>query len=364
MLNFLQKFSIISICMALFCSTAASAQGVCARQYFASNKTPALGFSPSDIENLVSSIANAIGLPAGGIVIIPCAGIGDTVKVQSKYYDEPELPKKDFIFYDPEWVRNVVGPSLNVGGSQSGREEAIVLFGHELGHILARHWTANSDLSRFEKETEADRFAGCAAGALGVSWSRVEDLLGRVRTDQDTSDYPGRERSLKVAREGFIQCLKPNHPVEAEMGKKSSLTQSPTANQLALRVCLNLHSNTTNNSYYAANVEWNSFPSSKYFRIDLGARQPDGFIWPQFRNQRLRPSGGGQIEPFNVGDQSSYPLEFILLGFSKAAAEAFDSECKLGACSIKLPTDGVSEISAEGAAQIATSPTSLPGCKN
>ncbi len=85
------------------------------------------------------------------------------------------------------------------------RDEAIFIFGHELGHILNRDFTTNFTLLRLTKETNADRFGGCVAGALGVSWDHLQGLLSRIRGDIDEY-YPILEHSLEAAREGFNRC--------------------------------------------------------------------------------------------------------------------------------------------------------------
>jgi hypothetical protein len=178
----------------------AEAQLTCIQASVSSTTQPSLGFAPSDVVGLVTQVASAIGLSPNGISIIPCDGIRDgEIKAQSIYLDRPDLKiKGDFILYDPTWIRELIG---------NDREQAIVIFGHELGHLLDRDWTTNRDLPKIKKETNADHFAGCAAGALGVAWGKVQDVLSRIRADVDT-DYPSREHSLAAAKIGFDACLR------------------------------------------------------------------------------------------------------------------------------------------------------------
>jgi len=152
----------------------AEAQLTCIQASVSSTTQPSLGFAPSDVVGLVTQVASAIGLSPNGISIIPCDGIRDgEIKAQSIYLDRPDLKiKGDFILYDPTWIRELIG---------NDREQAIVIFGHELGHLLDRDWTTNRDLPKIKKETNADHFAGCAAGALGVAWGKVQDVLSRIR---------------------------------------------------------------------------------------------------------------------------------------------------------------------------------------
>jgi hypothetical protein len=173
----------------------AEAQVTCVQAYVSSLKHQTLGIARSDVAGLVSNVAKAIGLSPTGILIVPCDGV---LKVQSTYYDRPEIPKSDYILYDPTWVREVIG---------NNHEQATVIFGHELGHLLDRDFTSNAGLTRIQKETNADHFAGCAAGALGVRWESVQNILSRIRGDTDT-DYPSREHSLAAAQAGFNDCLR------------------------------------------------------------------------------------------------------------------------------------------------------------
>jgi hypothetical protein len=204
------EFLVAAFVGSLLIAGAASAQVTCAQEYFKSPDRASLGFAPPDVEQLVGQIADEIGLSLVGFQIVPCTGVG---KVRSynftgKFAEDNHIPQGDYIFYDPTWVKEVVGPSLQTGGDNKQRDEAIVLFGHELGHHLGRHFTAAAGLPAIEKERAADRFAGRAACGMGVKWERVKDLLTRLRTDADTPDYPSREQALKAAQEGFSKCQK------------------------------------------------------------------------------------------------------------------------------------------------------------
>jgi hypothetical protein len=176
-------------------SNSAEAQRPCIENYVSASNRQSLGISPSDVENLITQVAAAIGLNLQGIRIVPC----DTVtKAQSNYYGPKDPLQGEFILYNPTWVREVIG---------NDRDEAIVIFGHELGHLLDRDWTTNANLTRLEQETRADHFGGCAAGVLGVKWEKVRDILSRIRGDVD-GFYPSREHSLATARDGFDKCLR------------------------------------------------------------------------------------------------------------------------------------------------------------
>jgi hypothetical protein len=213
-------FFVMSFLCELIVGTA-KAQVTCIQTYVSSSAHKTLGIAPSDVEGLVAKVAKAIGLPSTGILIVPCDGV---LKVQSAYYDRPDIPKGDYILYDPIWVREVIG---------TDHEQATVIFGHELGHLLDRDFTSNVGLARIQKETNADHFAGCAAGALGVKWESVENILSRIRGDTDT-DYPSREHSLATAKAGFDDCLRSTVPT-ATSGcfPYTPLTDGPDKNRQA-----------------------------------------------------------------------------------------------------------------------------------
>ena len=222
-------------CAALLCSTLSQpmrsyAQVTCIQQYAASAPEQPLAFAPSDIENLVGQISQAIGLSAAGIRAVPCSGIGNGNVMAISYFDRTDIPKGDYILYDPIWVRQVIGVVINRPLS-SERDEAVVLFGHELGHLLGRHFTTQSDLSRLVKETEADRFGGCAASAMNAKWENVANLLGRLRGDYDTT-YPSREHSIAAAREGFNRCGRRVAAEGAPSGDRDVVQSSSQAQRL------------------------------------------------------------------------------------------------------------------------------------
>ena len=182
----------------------AHAQVTCAINYVQARQPKPMGFSPSEVEQLVSDVATAIGLSPKGISIIPCDGVG---KVQSIYFNRKEVPQGDYIFYDPVWVREVLGNKLVDNTGSRARDQAVVIFGHELGHLLGRHFTSNIGLTSIQKETEADHFAGCAASVMNVDWNNVQDILRRIRPDTDT-DYPSQAHSVEAARLGYDICRK------------------------------------------------------------------------------------------------------------------------------------------------------------
>src|SRR5262245_43611171 len=94
---------------AILLASKASAQVTCIQSFMAQSSQAGLSFAPSDVEELVSQVSAAIGLRPVGITVIPCVGVGKAV---ANYIDRSGVPKGDYIFYDPIWVREVIGTGL------------------------------------------------------------------------------------------------------------------------------------------------------------------------------------------------------------------------------------------------------------
>jgi hypothetical protein len=213
----------------------ASAQITCIQTYVSSGATSTLGFAQSDVESIVSQISKAIGLDPTGIKVVPCAGVG---KVQSAYYDQADVPLGDYVLYDPVWVREVVGNQLTGEARRQARDEAVFLFGHELGHILGRHFTSSRSLPRIDKELAADKFAGCTAGVLAADWKNIEEFIGRIRGDTDTT-YPSRVRSVTATRASFDSCRSRKESIGAfKVAEVGPSFDPPKMNGRTLDACL------------------------------------------------------------------------------------------------------------------------------
>lgn len=216
--------AVAALALTLIAPSLCRAQSItCIQEHFVEAKVSA-GFAPGDVENLIGEILDAQGLPQRGITVIPCDGVA---KARAYYYDRDDVPKGDYIFYDPTWVREVIGFNLTGPAKSRGRDEAIVLFGHELGHLLGRHFTANSNLSKIDQELAADFFAGCVAARLDVQWEHVEGLLSRLRPPEDT-DYPSRERAIAAAKKNFDKCSRsPARPLDAASSLETRFQSMP-----------------------------------------------------------------------------------------------------------------------------------------
>lgn len=173
---------------------------ICVRDYWAQqgHAEPVLGISAPEAETLIGNIASGIGLRSDTIVIIPCSRINRAYA----YYSGGEIEgvrSGEYMFYNEQWVREVVGQD---------RVQAIALFGHELGHLLNRDFLQpRANLPRHRLETDADEFAGCAVAASSGDWGGVEDLFSRLRGEAEGA-YPNRLQSLEAARRGFERCAR------------------------------------------------------------------------------------------------------------------------------------------------------------
>ncbi|MCV9960757.1 hypothetical protein OIU34_02495 [Pararhizobium sp. BT-229] len=181
--------------------TLAYAQGassqLCVSQYLAAkNSGQQLGIATPEGEDLINQVAHSIGLGRGVITVVPCFYADQAFA----WYAPPDLqtvPEGEYIIYNPDWLRQVVGKE---------RTQTIAVFGHELGHFLNRHFTTNKKAPNVEKETDADRFAGCAVARLNGDFNQLDDLLQRIRPEESSGDYPSYDQSLAVAKTGFQKC--------------------------------------------------------------------------------------------------------------------------------------------------------------
>jgi hypothetical protein len=145
--------------------------------------------------DLIMEIATQLGI-ARGLEIITCDILG--VKAEAYYADgrRTGVPQGEYIIYSTDWVREVIGDN---------RTQALVLFGHELGHFVNRHHTTRSNLPRKEMEMEADVTSGCAVARLKGDWREAASYLSRTRKQVDDL-YPNREESLAALQKGFTDC--------------------------------------------------------------------------------------------------------------------------------------------------------------
>ncbi len=183
----------------------------CVRTYFENGgNANVLGIASDEVTQLLAKLEALSGL-SNDIVPFPCDAAD---KAESTYLDASSgLVPGEYIAYNPVWVREVIG---------NNRAEAIVLFGHELGHLINRHFTTGRSKLRLQKELEADRFAGCIAARMDVSWTDVSGILSRIRDEYDTS-YPSRIHSLEVAKAGYDTCKGAEAPAAAGSRVKISV---------------------------------------------------------------------------------------------------------------------------------------------
>lgn len=167
----------------------------CVTDYLASvaKDGSTLGISASDAEQLIMRVGESIGLQRP-VKVIPCPQVAKAYAWPGGQKDG--VPDGEYIIYNPDWVREVIGKD---------QVQAVALFGHELGHFLNGDFTVRKDVPRRIQERDADRFAGCAVAKISGDFSKLEDLLSRLRLERD-SVYPDRLTSIESAKLGFNSC--------------------------------------------------------------------------------------------------------------------------------------------------------------
>lgn len=187
---------LFALALSVFLTGEATAQvNSCIKDHVSNIKpaTNSTGISSKDVKTLVDKISEAISF-SQEVIVVPCHY---AKKVDATHPIGLEgVPSQDYIVYNPQWLREVIG---------TDRVQAIALFGHELGHFVNRHFESRSSLPRVDKEREADVFAGCAIARMGESFATLQNLLERLRSDKQ-SDYPDRLTSITSARHGFQTC--------------------------------------------------------------------------------------------------------------------------------------------------------------
>jgi hypothetical protein len=154
-----------------------------------------LGIASTEAERIVADVAGSIGLRRP-ITIVPCH-FAEKASASSPN-GVAGVPAGEYIVYNPDWVREVLGKD---------KVQAIALFGHELGHFLNGDFTVRRNVPRAVQERDADHFAGCAVARLSGNFEALENLLSRLRRDTDPL-YPNRLQSISSARAGFEACAR------------------------------------------------------------------------------------------------------------------------------------------------------------
>lgn len=169
----------------------------CVKKFYESLKKDdaSAEIAPRNVEALISEISLSISLGAGRrIKAIACTDEKKAVAYPAKD-DILGVPNGNYIIYNPEWIREVIGKD---------KVQAIAIFGHELGHFLNAHSAAQGAQS-IENEREADEFAGCAVARLQGDFAPLQNIIERIRTEKSET-YPNRLQSVESARKGFDNC--------------------------------------------------------------------------------------------------------------------------------------------------------------
>jgi hypothetical protein len=170
---------------------------LCTATHLAKEKKdgPALGFAPSEVEQIVSDITRQISFQAG-VKITFCESYVEKV-VAWRADNKKGIPDGNYIVINQVWFREVIGKD---------KVQAIALIGHELGHITNFHLESRKNIPRIKMETEADLSAGCAIAMMGYEFAGLENFLYKIRAQVSSGDYPSRADSIAAARKGHTNC--------------------------------------------------------------------------------------------------------------------------------------------------------------
>lgn len=203
----------------LLTATGARAQSSCVKEYLLNES---LGIESGETVQIISDTLRRIGL-TNNITLVQC----DTFTKKVVAWSPPEgsdIKEGEYVIYDPEWVREVVGDD---------RTQVIFLFAHESAHFINRHFGSRRNLPRKQMETEADKFGGCAVARMEADFDSLLNVLGRIRKTEDAI-YPNREEAIAAAREGFTDCGgKIKEELTAEPQEPSGTEIAPSGTEIA-----------------------------------------------------------------------------------------------------------------------------------
>lgn len=195
-------FFAVFAALALFAGSVRAQEGehwdLCVRRHLAARAQAGLGIAPSDAERYIRNIAARTSVQVAQVTIVPCQFVDRAETRFAAPGEESNVPAGEYLLYNEQWTREVMG---------ADRVQAIALFAHELAHLLNRDFhPPRNTISRVQRETEADEFAGCAVRMMQGDWPTLENLLSRIRSEQEGGGYPARAQSLEAARRGFDRC--------------------------------------------------------------------------------------------------------------------------------------------------------------
>ena len=95
-----------------------------------------------------------------------------------------------------------LSPRIGYSGASS-------VIAHEVGHHYCGHLTFRKGISRYNAESEADRFAGFAASRLGIALSEIIGTYEKLGIDKGSRTHPPMSRrSLEVSKGYYATSLK------------------------------------------------------------------------------------------------------------------------------------------------------------
>lgn len=171
---------------------------ICERKYWTltlDGQVPA-GIGQNEAQEIVTEL-QAIRDYTAKIKVISCDLTPQAIADQ-QLSESDGIKKGRYIVFNPTWVRQT---------ATGNRTETIFVFSHEIAHHFYDHFFTNSDLEDFDKELQADSFAGCMVGQLGLSPEAMETLLRQIRPEVDSADYPSIETSTHAALAAYNHCV-------------------------------------------------------------------------------------------------------------------------------------------------------------
>ena len=155
------------ICIWIFAAPTSQAQfaGLCVQQFTKEKASGGVsaGFAQSEAVAVLAEVQKANAVPTRKITLVPCYMQSKVeAYVASKVVG---VPDGEYIVFNEDWMREVVGED---------RLQAVVIFGHELGHFLNGDFAPGAEPIGALQEERADYFAGCASARANGSWAAVD----------------------------------------------------------------------------------------------------------------------------------------------------------------------------------------------
>lgn len=153
----------------------------------------ALGVAGSSFPpEIVGLIADKVGLSLTDFRLVPTPGLGENA-----YAQYCAVLKWNAIFYDPAFIKSTPGASDSVW-------LAHFIFAHEVGHHIKNHFTTKRSEPRFDREAEADEWAGWVMYRIGAPIDKILAAIDKLNpSEAATVHYNGRCRRRMLVLRGY-----------------------------------------------------------------------------------------------------------------------------------------------------------------